>query len=174
MSRGVSYHGSYVAMDWYDESFFGHFLANEAYSELRVKLRKEATREAEIVKRALERTTATWDTKVFFKIDTHNYAEEFSHTVSTDNEIFRFVNDGTSVRYWVMTKDFQPKTTPRVIGSRAGQGGKAYFWSKGAPGIEPREFVDEIMDRREVQHQLNMERIFIRVVEKYWDRAFGF
>lgn len=138
-------------------------------SEAIRKLRAESKREAEIVKRSLERVTRTWsdENKPTFTIAYGGGGARFYVEVSTDSAIFKWLNFGTKERYAVMTGNFKAKTTPRVIGSRAGRGGFSHLSRIPKEGIKAREWLDEIADRREPQYHKNMERVFQKVVRKY-------
>lgn len=93
----------------------------------------------------------------------------FSATVKTDSVPFIYIDQGTHERWAVMSDDFRPRTTKRTLGIKGQQGkavirGKSAMLSRGIsvrPGIEPREYSDEIAKRREkkfpalVQKELN-------------------
>lgn len=81
-------------------------------------------------------TVQTWKHKPKFKIE----KSAGKRIVSTDSDIYRYVSEGTDVRYAVMTPDFKPKTRPGYIGSSAGAGGVFAFSKFPLPGIEPRDF----------------------------------
>ena len=174
----VSYNGKFIKFGW--ESIGTGTPELDAVglvNELRRRFKAESRREAEIVKRAFERTTATWSQekyKVEFKIKQEMSGDVIMFTVSTENEIYGYVNNGTIVRKVVMTPDYIPKTHVRVIGSGSGQGSSAYYYPEGIrPGIEAREFDLEIAERREPWHQKHMSDIFTHVVDMYWRRAHG-
>jgi hypothetical protein len=62
-------------------------------------------------------------------------------SVSTDDEVYGYLNYGTSVRYATMTKGFAAKTKPGRISARAGSGGLAYVSKRRRrPGIKARNF----------------------------------
>lgn len=110
----------------------------------------------ENVEADLKATTATWKTKhPKFKVMVR-YAGGDARVIgdtdgaSLDNDIWHYINEGTSVRYATMTSDFQPKTRKRNIGSMAGAGGMMYVSKKNPrPGIEAREFTDAIRENNE-------------------------
>lgn len=139
--------------------------------------------EAEIVRRYFESTVATWNTPVDFKVDVDRKGDTFYITISTESNIYRFVNDGTDIRYAVMTENFIPKTYPNVIGSSPGRGGKAYIprdWKTRnipgvypKPGIKARNFVDTIADKREQFFYMHMNNVFDNTVSEFWDKAFS-
>ena len=56
-----------------------------------------------------------------------------------DGLIWFFLNDGTDIRYAVMTADFVPKTTPGTLTTVRGSGGLSHFdFNNPRPGIEAR------------------------------------
>lgn len=61
---------------------------------------------------------------------------------------WNYLDRGTKVRYATMSADFQAKTTPRVLGSRAGKG-KLLVVRKSVPrpGIEAREWTPEMVKK---------------------------
>lgn len=65
--------------------------------------------------------------------------------VLTLSDIFRFLDEGTKIRYATMTKNFQAKTRPRHIGSVRGRGGLLFISrQRPRPGIKAREFTSTI------------------------------
>jgi len=100
-------------------------------------------------------TTQTWDTKPAFKTE----KEVFSRTVSTDSKIYGFVNDGTSVRYALMSPDFLPKTRPGWIGSGMGSGRVLKIdKTHPRPGIKARGFDKEIKKKWEAEMPKLLQR----------------
>lgn len=72
---------------------------------------------------------------------------------SKDNP-YPFITRGTSVRYAIMTSDFSPKSTPRVIGSKGGRGGLLYVDTRRPrPGIHAREYEEEIAEQEQPKFQ---------------------
>ena len=65
--------------------------------------------------------------------------------IATDNRVYGFLNDGTPVRYAVMSPDFRAKTKTGFIGSRIGRGRLVIISKKiKRPGIKPRKFAETI------------------------------
>jgi len=96
---------------------------------------------AKDIKIDLKVTTQTWNNKPSFTITRRS----FVWTIGTDDDIYKFVDKGTKVRYAVMTPNFQAKTRVNVIGSRKGVGGFSHFnFKKPKPGIKARNFTKEI------------------------------
>ena len=171
---GVKYRGDYISYEWdFVGSMTPFFNTARFKDEIKTKLKAELRREGEIVQRAFERTVKTWDTPVEFKIERMGMSSDgFYVEVTTDSEIYRFINDGTSIRYATMPKGYRPKSQVRVIGSRSG-GGEPLFINKKVPrpGIVAREYVDEIANRRAPYFYNNMERVFNRIFEKYFTQS---
>jgi hypothetical protein len=98
-------------------------------------------------------TTQTWQTKPVFTIE-RKTAERI---VSTTDEIYGFVNDGTpphiivphSTTVLTFGVGGAPKTAPRVIGSRGGSRGATIVRAKVVhhPGTEARQF-DEAISKK--------------------------
>lgn len=175
----VSYSGTYVGLGFeyvavntpfFDTARFKH--------EAMEKLNQEMRREGEIVKRAFERTVATWVSTdrwevPTFQIETTRNGDYFDVFVTTDSTLYKFINNGTERRFAMMPKGYKSKSQPRVIGSRSG-GGTPLFVNKNMPprpGIQAREYVDEIYERRKDFFFNNMDRIYEKVFNKYWNKA---
>lgn len=121
---------------------------------------EELERQGTLVKKEYEKTTRTWRHKPVFEIETSAYAAAASRgragllgramvSVTTDDDIFRYVDQGTRVRHAVMSRNWKSKTRVRVIGSRAGAGRMVFVSRKiNRPGIKAREFSKEIRSRR--------------------------
>ena len=98
-------------------------------------------------------TTQTWDRRPDFTID----SEPGKRTISTDNEIYGYVNDGTE-SHPIVAKNaptlvfgvpFGAKTQVRVIGSGAGSRGTIIRRPKAImhPGTVAREFDQVIKEK---------------------------
>lgn len=78
-----------------------------------------------------------------------------------------WLDQGTKDRYATMTKDFKPKTEHRVIGSKAGRGGVAYVSVHvPRPGIQAREWNDEIKKRLEPRVQKKLDTAITRALSR--------
>ncbi len=97
----------------------------------------------------MEKTTETWentDPEFIFEIEGNKV--KIGPTDDKDGDIWRFLNDGTDVRYAVMSEDFEPKTSPGIIGSTAGVGGLTHFdFDNPKPGIEARNWTELIGEK---------------------------
>lgn len=119
--------------------------------------RVSSTKVAKEAKRLFDSTTRSWSRRPKFYIK-DSYGSDFIE-IGTDDELYAMINDGVPAhviiarggRRGVMSfqREYSAKTSPRVIGSRSG--GKSgnvvttnFVWH---PGIDPREFADEIMKR---------------------------
>jgi len=95
----------------------------------------------------IDRTTATWDTNLRAKAETKGRGGDYVTTLKLSPEkaaeIWHYLDEGTDVRYALMTPDFSPKTRPGALDAVAGTGGviivdlehprdgiKARGWSK--------------------------------------------
>ena len=104
-------------------------------------MKEAATRTGTIVKAQYSRTVRTWRNKPTFTTTTSITNGRISTNTGTDNEIYGYINNGTSVRYAVMTPDFVSKTEPRIVNSRAGAGGFSHFsFQNPRPGIQARQY----------------------------------
>lgn len=112
------------------------------------------TGEAKAVKIDLDTTTQTWTHRPAFTID----KTEGRRVVATDDEVYGFVDEGTDAHLIVAkspTKPLtfgvggRPKTTPRVIGSRAGAKGSTIVRAQVVhhPGTNAREFTDTVKEK---------------------------
>lgn len=100
-------------------------------------------------------TTQTWRDRPEFTID----KSEGRRVVSTDNEIYGYLDQGTSVRYATMGPDFAPKTRTGFIGSNAGRGGVVRVSRlHPRPGIQARKFADTIQKKWQPQMQVIFQR----------------
>lgn len=101
---------------------------------------------ADLAEEDFERTTKTWNRDVDFNKKTTLSRGKFEAEIFTKDEIYYYLNEGTSVRFAVMTQDFKPKTKPGVLDSFPGQGGLAYVNPRTVrqPGIKAREFTKAI------------------------------
>ena len=96
-------------------------------------------------------TTKTWNNKPAFEKIVQVGDDSVQALVGTDNDIYRFVNDGTKVRYATMSKDFRAKTQVGVIGSGPGQGRRLFINKRyPRPGIQARKF-DETIQKKWVK-----------------------
>lgn len=133
------------------------------------EIKKALQAEAKQLKREFGKTVRTWRRKPKFEQLASTRPEETGEAsvlVGTDDPIYRYLDEGTRIRWAVMSKDWKSKTRPRVIGSSAGQGrvviaGKRAMLRRGIrprPGIKAREFAKTIQRMREKPFKRRMER----------------
>jgi hypothetical protein len=122
-------------------------------AKLRRAVENALTGEAKAVKVDLSVTTQTWKHKPAFTIED----SPGRRVVATDDEIYDFVDSGTPPHIitakgpgsLVFGVGGRAKTTPRVIGSKAGGKGSTIVRARTVhhPGTAPREFTDTIRDK---------------------------
>ena len=110
----------------------------------------------------------TWTHKPQFEQMIGLDSEAATVLVGTDDKIYKFIDEGTRVRYATLSKDWQSKTKPGIIGSGPGRG-RVLFVSKKRPrpGIEARRFTQIIQRQRKRPFQRSM----IKAMQKGADKA---
>lgn len=104
------------------------------------------------IKQDLANTVAHWE---HMDGDDFNVAFRFAggdayFEITTQDEIFGYIDEGTTERHAKMSADFVPKSYHRVLKSSPGQGGVEDSGPHvNMPGIKPREFMAEIQDKYE-------------------------
>lgn len=92
----------------------------------------------------IDRTTATWNNhNLKAKAETKGRGGDYVTTLKLSPEkaaeIWHYLDEGTDVRYALMTPDFSPKTRPGALDSVAGTGGVIIVdLEHPRPGIEAR------------------------------------
>jgi hypothetical protein len=178
-------------MRFYVEDIPANMRVPIADPKLRAKIAKYVTkemqRELDIQKRMFEHVTATWqehhpvfvDTIVDQGDEIHGYIGVDTDT--KDGQVFHWLDDGTNTRYALMTNPFIPKTTPHVLGSKAGVGKMRYVASKHSklgqiraskPGISARYWSDEVYNKRKQYFIRNFSNILIKYVQEEWAKMF--
>lgn len=128
-----------------------------------------------------KRTTATWETKVDFRIERTSFrvgSRLVSITVGTDNEIYRWVTRGTPAHTITAQNDgrllfrtgYQAKTKPGRFLSKGG-GASGPFVSPRAvqhPGTEARKFEELVQQRHQKRGTLekNIQKRWTAVAKK--------
>lgn len=97
----------------------------------------------------LKKPTRTWNHSVSFDKKVSRSDKAIIGEVTTTNKIYRYLDDGTKVRFAVMTSDFQAKTRPGIIGSFSGKGGFSHLSRVAQPGIEARNWISTLGTRYE-------------------------
>lgn len=132
--------------------------------------------EANIQIKMFRQTTSYWRHKPVFDYKIEMFGDTMQLSVFTDDEIYFYIDRGTSVRFATMHPDFRSKTTP---GSRkSGRGHGPYdpvFVSKKVPrpGIEARHFTDMIFDERRPVFIQRLTRLLLNEARRYWSGQFG-
>lgn len=131
---------------------------------------KELARWGKKFKGEYDKTTATWASRPQFDTEIAVSDDEMSVQVSTADNVYRFLHDGTKVRWALMSADFEPKTQPRVLGSRPGKGtvvlrGRSVM-KEPQPGIQPRHWTQEIIKNEEKNFQRDMIKALDDAVPK--------
>jgi hypothetical protein len=120
--------------------FKGKNLAHLNTSAFIDELANEALKHARKAKELLEKPTETWLSRPEISYVVLRTSEGIEVQIGTDDNVYRFLNDGTDIRLVVMTADFIPKTTPESFDAGPGQGGVARHVEdvEAMPGIEAR------------------------------------
>lgn len=120
--------------------------ALSADKKFKTQLRNTLRRQGTAMKQQLESTTKTWRRNVKFKITTSLRVNDdvLGYTVTTDNPVWGFLDQGTDYRSRRMTPDYVPKTQSGVFDSFAGAGGVAGHARM--PGIEGRLWSEKLQD----------------------------
>ena len=132
--------------------------------------KKELARWGKKFKGEYDKTTATWVSRPQFATEIAVSDDEMSVQVSTTDNVYRFLHDGTKVRWAIMSSDFEPKTQPRILGSRPGRGtvvlrGKSVM-KEPQPGIQARNWTQEIIKNEEKNFTKDMIKALNDAVAK--------
>jgi hypothetical protein len=123
-------------------------------------IRNAVYRVARRAKTDYERTTRTWDMHPKFELVTSITKGGPTFLLGTDDKIYKFIDEGTSVRYAHMPPDYVQKTVPGLLTSFPGGSSKRRWIdvSDPQPGIAPRGFSEMI--------HAKYEKVFPREMEK--------
>jgi len=111
------------------------------------------------VKRDYERTTRTWYHQPIFSQKTSVDDNFIVADIGTDDDIYRFLDYGTKIRYATMTDDFVPKTKSNSLSSGPGRGGLAFVnVAYPRPGIKARNFSKIIQKNRVPELREKLEK----------------
>lgn len=129
------------------------------------------------IKTDLDSITLTWDHKPTFNMEERYAGGVYAVRVSTDDEIFGYLDEGTSKRWALMSKDFVPKTEIRTLNSFPGRG-KAVLRGQEAmvrhglaarPGIDAREWTLLFSEIHETNFQLDADEILREELGDYFN-----
>ena len=116
-------------------------------TEAEIKLANELTAK-DLERRALQLfkgTTRHWQHEVQFTSDIDFTGDGVSLIAGTDDQVYYWLDKGTSVRRAVMSPDWQSKTKPGSLQSGTGRGRVVFISKKiNLPGIEARDFSNDI------------------------------
>jgi hypothetical protein len=118
------------------------------------------------MKRSFEKTTKTFEeTEVTFHQKTSTADQTV--TVYTENEIYGYLDEGTPIRYAVMSEDFSPKTRPGELDSRPGSGRMVRIdLSNPREGIEAREFSKQVEEKHSPEYIAEIDDIIESATRK--------
>lgn len=139
---------------------------------IRLELLNELRKTGTAMRKDFEKTTQTWEGE----------RPDFGQAISLAQggptlliepqggkgaQKWRWLDEGTSVRYATMTPDFQAKTKPRYLGSGRGRGGLMYVnRNRPRPGIKARGWTELIAKKWKRPFQRRMEEALIRGAKK--------
>jgi hypothetical protein len=122
---------------------------------------------------SFEEVNVEWELKVRYA------GGAASVSVTTDNEIYGYLNDGTDVRWAVMNNPFQPKTHPGEITPSSGvrtYNKRGYYTAirgrramqkrniQPRPGIKARNFTDTIVEFLQQDFRDNLDGTIARAM----------
>lgn len=110
-----------------------------------------------------EKTTKNWHHRVIFRSAVNLKGDTPSVTTETSDHPYWFVHEGVSVLRAVFSRNWAPKTQPKVLGSGPGSGQMLYVTKKIAkPPYKPRKFTEKIIEIRQKPFQENMQKAIER------------
>ena len=128
------------------------------------------------IKKDFEKTTKTWDSKPTFTMKISLKAPGPTTEVTTDDEIYKGVDEGTDPHIIVPVNATKlvflvggtPKTTPNVIDSKPGSPGDQLIFTDivDHPGTEARNFSKTIAEKWESPFKKEMEAALQRARKK--------
>lgn len=128
--------------------------------------------ELDILRRQYDKTTRTWteESKPKWTKELKGVAPHFDMQITTSDKPFVWVDQGTHGGYVTFSKDYRPKTRPRVIGSRAGRGRvvRRGYGANAIKGVKAREFSDEIAQRRQKLFPKKAHAAILRGTRKFF------
>lgn len=135
-----------------------------------------AQKTARLTGRDLESTTRTWKHKPQFEVTVTETNGDYSVAAGTDDQRYKWVNDGTRPhiirprrsRFLRFRVGGSPKTTPNVIGSKAGAQGTDWRTAQEIhhPGTTARNFTKRIQERRQKTLEQETSQNLAKVARK--------
>lgn len=146
----------------------------------RREMNKAIKEQRDVLSEDLNRITRTWEHEVKFKIDMKDSVDKIEGAISTDDEIFGYVEKGTR-SHWVpktgyarmrFHSGYRAKTRPGLIGSTQGGGYGPFWFSKRhkVKGIKGREFLKAIYLVRQAGFKRRMEKAFEEAAKNAWSK----
>lgn len=130
-------------------------------TEEQITLANELTAK-DLERRALQlfkSTTKHWQHEVEFTSDIDFTSDGVSLIAGTDDQVYYWLDKGTSVRRAVMSPDWQSKTKPGSLQSGPGRGRVVFISKKiNLPGIEARNFSGKIAETIEQELEPTFNR----------------
>lgn len=148
--------------------------------QIRLELLNELRKQGREIRKDLKQVVSTWQNKPDFTDPNISLAggDAVVMIEPTGNEDavkhFKFLDEGTSIRWAVMSRNWRSKTKVRVLQSGAGAG-RAVIWGKRAmlrrgiaprPGIKARHWTQTITARRLGPFEAGMRDSIRRGAEK--------
>lgn len=130
--------------------------------------------EGKEVLKSYRNAISTWNHQPEFVVKVMTTVDGVELTVMTDDDIFNYIDNGTSVRYATMTTDFIPKSAVNQLQAYPGAGEVAYISKKVArDGIAARNFTINITKLHQPIFDMRVEEILERETEKWWRSNFA-
>jgi hypothetical protein len=120
---------------------------------------------ANIAKSMMDMTVSSWASKPKFHITV--FVNEVN--IGTDDRIWNYLDNGTNVRYAIMSNPFTPKTHAHFIGSGSGQGQvvrRGRSVSPPRPGIAAREWMGDISKIMKPEYSRIMKNAVARITAR--------
>jgi len=140
-------------------------------AKMEAAIQSELRTQGNEAKKLYEQATSTWGHKPAFVVDVNKDGV----TISTNDEIFGYVNLGTAPHI-IRPKagkvlrfnagGFVPKTTPRSLNAGSGTPGSTTTFTQEVhhPGSKPRNFDASVARKRAKPYAVEMQRAIDRVV----------
>lgn len=131
-------------------------------------MEREISKELDIEDEMFAKTYRTWRHRPLFVKDIKVVGNNIIGEIYTFDQIYKFLDEGTDVRYAKMDPRFRAKTKVRTIASYRGKYPDPIGISnKPLPGIKPREFVNTITKRRQYKFTRNIKLASENLIRRY-------
>jgi hypothetical protein len=144
-------------------------LAKSVLGNKTLALKPILTKYAKLSVKEFEKTTETWnDVNPTFEYELEADSVHIGPVDDQDGQIWTYLEEGTDIRYAVMSEDFEPKTSVRVVGSTAGVGGLTHFdFENPRPGIVAREWSEVIGEKLEPKFVKDVQSLIKRTLRTF-------